>query len=170
MLCRPRQGCSEESYYLSEWSQAERAEGLHIPALAFAFETKSERGRAAQGDAAAGRPASCGLLCCVGGAADAAAPSAPSQTQSQQQQQQQRQQQQRWRWPAWLERTAAARLLRGSGGSASVAPDGSHRSGSTAANSGAAAASGSRTASPGVSLELTPAQQRDWQRRRQSQP
>lgn len=45
MVCRPQQGCSEESYYLKEWSQSERAEALHLPALAFAYEAKSERGR-----------------------------------------------------------------------------------------------------------------------------
>jgi len=53
MLCKPRQGCSEESYYLSEWTQSERAQGLHLPALAFAYEAKSERGWDAAGPRAA---------------------------------------------------------------------------------------------------------------------
>jgi hypothetical protein len=53
MLCKPVQGGSEESYYLSEWTVAERAEGKHLPALAFAYEAKSERGWGAATAAAA---------------------------------------------------------------------------------------------------------------------
>lgn len=83
MLCSPRQGCSEESYYLGEWTQAERAHGLHLRALAFAYEAKSERNpRQPATSAGSGLPrsglpgvpvskVSCGLgtaaSCCLGG-------------------------------------------------------------------------------------------------------
>jgi hypothetical protein len=68
MLCRPNQGSSEEAYYLGEWSQAERASGLHLQALAFAHEAKSERGwarSAADSPPPRARPC-CGPGCCFG--------------------------------------------------------------------------------------------------------
>lgn len=46
MFCAPASGQAEERYYLSEYSATERAAGLHLPALAFAHESRSERGSA----------------------------------------------------------------------------------------------------------------------------
>lgn len=43
MCCPPQSGTSEERYYIAEYSMNERAAGLHLPALAFAHESRSER-------------------------------------------------------------------------------------------------------------------------------
>jgi hypothetical protein len=43
MFCAKQPGMSEERYYISEYSSGERAAGLHLPALAFAHEARSER-------------------------------------------------------------------------------------------------------------------------------
>ncbi|KAF8054878.1 NRT2.2 [Scenedesmus sp. PABB004] len=43
LFCGPSPGASEERYYLSEYSPAERVAGLHLPALGFAHEARSER-------------------------------------------------------------------------------------------------------------------------------
>jgi hypothetical protein len=43
MFCAKQPGMSEEHYYISEYSSGERAAGLHLPALAFAHEARSER-------------------------------------------------------------------------------------------------------------------------------
>eukprot|EP00879_Flechtneria_rotunda_P019127 GHRR01020082.1.p1 GENE.GHRR01020082.1~~GHRR01020082.1.p1 ORF type:complete len:366 (+),score=106.30 GHRR01020082.1:164-1261(+) len=43
MCCGPQSGQTEERYYLAEYSSIERAAGLHLPALAFAHQSRSER-------------------------------------------------------------------------------------------------------------------------------
>jgi hypothetical protein len=44
MWCRAKRGASEEGYYLAEFTQEERARGAHLSALAFAYESRSNRG------------------------------------------------------------------------------------------------------------------------------
>ncbi|KAF6255678.1 high-affinity nitrate transporter 2.1-like protein [Scenedesmus sp. NREL 46B-D3] len=66
MFCAKQPGMSEERYYINEYSSGERAAGLHLPALAFAHEARSERDAArrcgAAGDATPGtwRQRGCG--------------------------------------------------------------------------------------------------------------
>ena len=43
----PKEGVTEEDYYLAEYTPEERAAGLHSASLKFAFESKSQRGRRA---------------------------------------------------------------------------------------------------------------------------
>jgi hypothetical protein len=74
MFCASQPGTSEERYYISEYSSGERAAGLHLPALAFAHEARSERDMAS----------CCGTPCVL-------SPSTWRQHRQQQQQQQQQQ-------------------------------------------------------------------------------
>jgi hypothetical protein len=161
MVCGPAKGASEEAYYLSEWSQAERADGLHVAALAFAYEAKSERGprRAAVGAGGAGTAAApparaarlaAALGCCgcaqgaPGGGAPVrqAAAAAGSAGQGAPDAERER--------AVALASGALGRLLGRPPRAAAVAPDGSHRSGSTAAASGPGSSGlpHSRAASP----------------------
>jgi hypothetical protein len=60
MLRQPQPGASEEAYYVSEYTVAERAQGVHLGALKFAHETRSQRppgsreGGGGRGDGGAG--------------------------------------------------------------------------------------------------------------------
>jgi NNP family nitrate/nitrite transporter-like MFS transporter len=47
MFVGPKEGISEEDYYLAEYTPEERTEGLHSASLKFAYESKSQRGRRA---------------------------------------------------------------------------------------------------------------------------
>jgi NNP family nitrate/nitrite transporter-like MFS transporter len=44
MFCGPKAGVTEEDYYYSEYTAKEREEGLHLAAMKFANESKSQRG------------------------------------------------------------------------------------------------------------------------------
>nr|CAD60538.1 NRT2;3 protein [Chlamydomonas reinhardtii] len=44
MLTGPREGATEEDYYIKEWSAEEVADGLHHTSLRFAMESRSQRG------------------------------------------------------------------------------------------------------------------------------
>jgi MFS transporter, NNP family, nitrate/nitrite transporter len=44
MLTGPREGATEEDYYLKEWSAEEVAQGLHQGSMKFAMESRSQRG------------------------------------------------------------------------------------------------------------------------------
>ncbi|PNH10816.1 High affinity nitrate transporter 2.5 [Tetrabaena socialis] len=44
MLTGPREGATEEDYYMREWSAEEVADGLHHGSMKFAMESKSQRG------------------------------------------------------------------------------------------------------------------------------
>jgi NNP family nitrate/nitrite transporter-like MFS transporter len=44
MVFPARKGATEEEYYFSDWSEAERAEGKHLQVMKFANESKSQRG------------------------------------------------------------------------------------------------------------------------------
>jgi hypothetical protein len=50
MLSGPSHGASEESYYVAEYTVAERAEGVHVSALKFAHESRSQRCPAGRGN------------------------------------------------------------------------------------------------------------------------
>lgn len=46
MFCGPKAGATEEEYYFSEWSEAEKEAGDHLTVMKFANESKSQRGMA----------------------------------------------------------------------------------------------------------------------------
>jgi MFS transporter, NNP family, nitrate/nitrite transporter len=50
MFCKPREGVVEEDYYLGEYTEEERAQGLADAAMKFAQESKSQRGIKYQAD------------------------------------------------------------------------------------------------------------------------
>jgi MFS transporter, NNP family, nitrate/nitrite transporter len=45
MFCGPREGATEQEYYLAEFTAEEQAEGLQSASLKFAYESKSERSK-----------------------------------------------------------------------------------------------------------------------------
>lgn len=55
MLSGPSRGASEESYYVAEYTVAERAEGVHLSALKFAHESRSQRCSAGRGNVGCAR-------------------------------------------------------------------------------------------------------------------
>lgn len=45
LFCGPKKGSTEQDYYLSEWSKAEKEQGFHKMSLKFADNSRTERGK-----------------------------------------------------------------------------------------------------------------------------
>jgi NNP family nitrate/nitrite transporter-like MFS transporter len=64
MLQSPQPGASEEAYYVAEYTVPERARGVHLGALKFAQESRSQRPRSSREAGAGGGAGGGAQLAC----------------------------------------------------------------------------------------------------------